>query len=100
MENGFIAYVGTEIDEKEIKKLLATISVDRTKEDGENYKPRTRKGAGAILGQVIESDSELEYSLPYVYNNDWLYVAGYNYNQFESVADDFAYDNVLTVLKI
>ena len=100
MKNGFIAYVGAEIDEKEIKRLLASISVDRAEEDDENYKPRIRKGAGAIFGQVIKSDAELEDSLPYVYDNNLLYVASYDYDDFENVANNFEYDYELDHNKI
>lgn len=92
MNKGFIAYIGTELTEKDIKKILAKISADRTEEDGENFKPHIRKSESAIFGQVILSNYHQKNELPYVYKNDLLYVANYDYDDLEEVCDVFTDD--------
>lgn len=93
MKQGFIAYIGTELDEKYIRNLLAKIAVDKIEELGRNFRPRIRKNGDAIFGQVIQGDDyDLENELPYVYKNDLLYVASYDYDNLWSVCEDFEAD--------
>ncbi len=92
MEQGFIAYVGAELDEKYIRKVLAKIALDEAEEDDENLKLQIRKSGGAIFGQIIQNDYDLEDKLPYVYKNNLLYVASYDYDNLERVCEDFVDD--------
>ncbi len=92
MKQGFIAYIGSDLTEKDIKKLLAGVALERSEEEDENIKPRIRKSGNAIFGQVIQSDNDLENELPYVYKNDLLYVASYDYSNLENVYIEFEND--------
>ncbi len=93
MEDGFIAYVGTEIEEEEIKNLLETLCADKMEwERDATYQSRIIKGAGAIFGQVIDCDTfRQKVTLPALYNN-LLYVASYDYSAFMKIEDDFVGD--------
>ena len=69
MEEGFIAYIGTELDEKDLKGALASVASDLSEEEDENYRPRIRKSGDAIFGQIIISGEDLEKKLREISNN-------------------------------
>ncbi len=89
MEEGFIAYIGTELDEKDLKRALASVASDLSEEEDENYRPRIRKSGDAIFGQIIISGEDLDSALPYVNSRDQLYVANYDRDELEEVVDDY-----------
>ena len=89
MEEGFIAYIGTELEEKDLRRALAPVALKKTDDEDENFKPRIRKSGDALFGQVILSDEDLDYALPYVKDNNQLYVANYDRDELESIVDDY-----------
>ena len=89
MEEGFIAYIGTELEEKDLRRALAPIALKKTDAEDENFKPRIRKSGDALFGQVILSDEDLDCALPYVKDNNQLYVANYDRDDLESIVDDY-----------
>ena len=89
MEEGFIAYIGTELEEKDLKRALAPVALKKTDDEDENFKPRIRKSGDALFGQVILSDEDLDYALPFVKDNNQLYVANYDRDDLESIVDDY-----------
>ena len=89
MEEGFIAYIGTELEEKDLRRALAPVALKKTDDEDENFKPRIRKSGDALFGQVILSDEDLDYALPFVKDNNQLYVANYDRDDLESIVDDY-----------
>ena len=89
MEEGFIAYIGTELEEKDLRRALAPVALKKTDDEDENFKPRIRKSGNALFGQVILSDEDLDYALPFVKDNNQLYVANYDRDDLESIVDDY-----------
>lgn len=80
MRQGFIAYVGLDLAEENIKKLLAEVVSERSSKEFEIFKFNIIKSNTTIFGQVMYSDESLEYALPSLYKDNLLYVVGHNYN--------------------
>lgn len=93
MEQGFIAYIGSDLTEKDIKKLLTEVVLERTEEENEDFKVRIRKSGSAIFGQVIDCDDKLEYALPYLFKENLLYVASYDPDDLYSCVTDCDYED-------
>jgi len=98
MEKGFVAYVGTEIGQKEIADSLDWVCTDRQVTISEEYKSQIFKFGNAILGQANESNIEPGSGLP-KYDYGLMYVASYDHENLEMATkglkiEDSDYDTI------
>ncbi len=69
MEQGFIAYIGSDLTDEDIKKLLAEVVCERVVQEDKPFEVRIIKSNSVIFGQVINNNDDLEYVLPYLYKD-------------------------------